>query len=36
MMAYLYIGIIIVFLVAIVVIGVTMDGDDLNNKEKNV
>ena len=35
-MSYLYIGIIIVFLVAIVVIGVTMDEDDLNNKEKNV
>jgi hypothetical protein len=30
-MEYLYIGLIILFLVAIVVIGVTMDKEDLEN-----
>ena len=30
-MAYLYIGMIVVFLVAIVVVGVVMDKEDLEN-----
>lgn len=31
-MSYLYIGMIIIFLIAIVVVGVVMDKEDLENK----